>query len=71
MRGPAQRRLSPADLEARARQLAHDAGVTVHDVGLSPSLHGAVGAPLGTRPMRCRAFPTDHAGIEGVLPDRK
>lgn len=70
MRGRGKHRLSPADLEARARQLARDAGVTVHDVSLSPSLHGAVGVPHGTRPMRCRAFPTDQAGIEQVLPDR-
>ena len=70
MRGRGKHRLSPADLEARARQLARDAGITVHDVSLSPSLHGAVGVPHGTRPMRCRAFPTDQAGIEQVLPDR-
>jgi len=70
MRGRGQRRLSPADLEARARRVAHEAGVTVYDVSLSPSLHGAIGAPHGTRPIRCRAFPTDHAGIERVLPGR-
>jgi 4'-phosphopantetheinyl transferase len=70
VRGRGQRRLSPADLEARARRVAHDAAITVHDVSLSPSLHGAVGAPHGLRPMRCRAFPTDHAGIERVLLDQ-
>jgi 4'-phosphopantetheinyl transferase len=69
MRGM-EHRLAPADLEARARRVAHDSGVTVHDVSLSPSLHGAVGVPHGTRPMRCRAFPTDQAGIEQVLPNR-
>ncbi len=67
VRGRERRLFSPADLEIRARRLAHDAGITVHDVKLSPTLHGAVGAPRGVRPTRARAFPTDHAGILSVL----
>lgn len=69
VRGSAKRLFSPAELEVRARRVAHDAGITVHDVKLSPTLHGAVGAPRGTRPMRARVFPTHHAGIVRLLAD--
>jgi len=69
VRGRERRLLSPADLEVRARRVAHDAGITVHDVKLSPTLHGAVGAPHGVRPMRARTFPTDHPGIVQILTD--
>ena len=67
VRGKERRAFSLAELEVRARKVAHDARIIVHDVRLSPTLHGAVGAPHGVRPMRVRAFPTDHAGIAQLL----
>ncbi len=70
VRGRERRMFSLVELEARARKIAHDARITVHDVKLWPTLHGAVGAPLGVRPMRARAFPTDHAGIVQLLAKR-
>lgn len=67
VRGRERHAFSLVDLEARTRKIARDARITVHDVKLSPTLHGAVGAPLGVRPMRARAFPTDYAGIVRLL----
>lgn len=67
LRGRERRTFSLIELEARARKIANDARIAVHDVKLSPTLHGAVGAPLGVRPMRARAFPTDYAGIVRLL----
>jgi 4'-phosphopantetheinyl transferase len=67
VRGRERRAFSLAELEVRARKVAHDARITVHDLRLSPTLLGAVGAPHGVRPMRARAFPTDHAGIVQLL----
>jgi len=67
VRGRERRTFSLVELEVRARKLAHDARITVHDVKLSPTLHGAVGAPHGVRPVRARAFPTDHAAIVQLL----
>ncbi len=66
-RGKERRQLSPAALEARTRQVAREAGIAVHDVNLSPALHGAVGAPRGTRAVRARTFPSGHAEILQLL----
>ena len=60
-------RLSPAELQVRARRIAHDAGLTVHDVPLPSALHGAIAMPRGPRPLRAQAFPTDHAAIARLL----
>jgi 4'-phosphopantetheinyl transferase len=57
-------RLSPRDIEARARQVAREAGVVAHDLTLPAALHGAVAAPRGARPGRVRLFPPDRAKIE-------
>jgi phosphopantetheinyl transferase len=61
------RRLSPAELQVRARRLAHEEGLTVHDVPLSSTLHGAVALPRGARPPRARAFPIDQAAMLRLL----
>lgn len=67
VRGMGHRALSPPEIEGRARQIAHTDGIDVHDLELSPALHGAVGAPHGTRPPRPRPFPVDASMIEQLV----
>ncbi|MBX9588842.1 MAG: hypothetical protein K2X43_06035 [Hyphomonadaceae bacterium] len=67
VRGRGLRRLSPADTEAGARQLAHAAGITVHDLTLPSGLYGAVGAARGARPGHARPFPAEAAGVLRLL----
>ncbi|NJO22697.1 MAG: hypothetical protein HC868_06820 [Sphingomonadales bacterium] len=57
VRGRERRRLSLAELELRARHVAYDAGITVHDVKLSPTLHAAVGVPRAHKLGACALFP--------------
>lgn len=61
------RRLSLTELEVRARCVAYEAGITVHDVKLSPTLHAAAGVPRGVHAVRARAFPADRARIAHLL----
>lgn len=67
VRGMGHRALSPPEIEGRTRQIARTERIGVYDVELSPALHGAVGAPHGTRPPRPRPFPADASMIEQLL----
>jgi len=65
------RQLASAAIEAAARGLVREAGLTVGDVKLAPGLHGAVAyAGSGAAP-RLRRFPAEHRAIARLaLPAR-
>ena len=54
-------------VEAAARHLLHEAGLTVGDVTLLPGFHGAVAAARGARVTRVRPFPVQGEQICGLL----
>jgi len=61
------RQLAPGEIEAAARRLVREAGLTVGDLRLPPGLYGAVAyAGLRTVP-RLRRFPADMRGIARLL----
>ena len=64
--GPA----TPARVEATARRLAKEAGITVRDLKLPQGLHGAVALGQGMRVPRVRTFPADGPAIAGLLAPR-
>jgi len=67
LRGERRRPVPPAQLEAAARHLAHDTGLSVSDVKLPSGLHGAVAFGAGARLPLPRLLPADRAGLERVL----
>jgi len=61
-------RLMPcAQLEAAARNLARDAGLTVSDVRLPCGLHGAVAVGVGAPLPHPSLFPADRESVERLL----
>jgi 4'-phosphopantetheinyl transferase len=65
------RQLPLTTIEASARQLARDWGVSVQDLRLPPELHGAIAGQDGTLPARPRSFPTEARAITRLLPRRQ
>jgi hypothetical protein len=61
------RHLTPLAIEAAARRLAGEAGLTIRDVKLPPGLYGAVAHAGSSAAPRLRRFPTEHQAITRLL----
>jgi 4'-phosphopantetheinyl transferase len=67
VRGRSHGKTTLAEIEARARRLAHGAGLFVSDVRLPPGLHGAVATARALPFARAVSFPADRPALDRIL----
>jgi len=64
IRGRSHGKTTPVEVEARARRLAHAAGLFVSDVRLPPGLHGAVATARALPFARAVSFPAGRPALD-------